>query len=431
MRRPRPAVTLFLAVLVLAVATAALGFLAGRLVRSPAEALAETAAPSATVLTAPVTRQRVTRSVTFDAMVVQQHVTRVRSSASTGEGDAVVTRLPVHRGGNVRAGSLIAEISGRPVFALSGRLPSYRALVPGDKGPDVRQLQQALSAAGYRVAVDGTYGSMTSAAVSALYRARGYEPSEVGEEEVSNATADVHEAQRSLDEAERNKADRAALRDARSGLARAYAALAAARAEAGAQLPVGAVSFLPSLPARVGELNAAVGDRVQGDLMTLTSGPLVVEGAPVATDARQIRVGDHAQVLLTPGGDAAGRVVKRSVTPAGGEDGMEAADGAGVAATQFVIRTDTPLKRRSVNTPARVVVTVSATPMPVLTVPVSAIDSSADGSTWVTALRDGHRVAVAVTPGLTGDGRVSITPLGSLAEGDPVAVGASAEWPDG
>ncbi|WP_017932766.1 peptidoglycan-binding protein [Nocardioides sp. Iso805N] len=415
----RPAAKLLCAALMLTIAALSLGFVAGRMVKSPAQALAETAAPAPTVLTAPVTRQRVTRSVTFDATVTRRRVTQVPAPSVDAQ-SAVVTRLPARTGTRIRSGDLIAEISGRPVFVLPGVLPSYRTLTPGSRGPDVRQLQQGLAAAGYGVTVDGAYGAATAAAVDRLYRSHGYEPTVVGGDGVRSAVDAVRQAQRTLAETRASKADHSALSDARDDLSRAETALIAARAKAGAELPWGEVVFLPSLPGEVGALSVAVGDRVQDDLMTVTSGPLVVVGAPVAADARQIKTGDAARALLTPGGDVSGTVVGHRAMPVSDSDGGDQAAGSTVA---FVIRLATPLKRRLAGSPARVVVTVASTPTPVLAVPLSAIESSANGSTSVAVVRGRRRITIPVTPGFSGDGVVEITPDAALSEGERIVVG--------
>lgn len=87
---------------------------------------------------------------------------------------AVVTKPPPGPGSRVATGELIAEISGRPYFALSPPLALYRDLRDGDRGEDVRSLQRSLNQAGYAVAETGQVGSVTIIRVRALFRAAGY-----------------------------------------------------------------------------------------------------------------------------------------------------------------------------------------------------------------------------------------------------------------
>jgi len=57
--------------------------------------------------------------------------------------------MPEKAGDRVRPGDVVAEIDGRPVILLRGRLPAYRNLHEGDHGPDVAQLQRNLVSSGY------------------------------------------------------------------------------------------------------------------------------------------------------------------------------------------------------------------------------------------------------------------------------------------
>lgn len=75
----------------------------------------------------------------------------------------------------VTYGSLLGEVSGRPVFAAPSSFPLYRDLTVGAQGGDVRALQRLLADRGYTgFRVDGTLGVSTIAAAGRFYRAAGY-----------------------------------------------------------------------------------------------------------------------------------------------------------------------------------------------------------------------------------------------------------------
>ena len=85
-------------------------------------------------------------------------------------------------GDSVSSGELLAEIDGQPLFALAGRVPAWRDLTPGETGPDVTQLQQALARLGYYDDADtpGYFGPATEYAVSLYYEHLGYTPPVTG-----------------------------------------------------------------------------------------------------------------------------------------------------------------------------------------------------------------------------------------------------------
>jgi hypothetical protein len=94
---------------------------------------------------------------------------------STGPTD-IVTRPP-RRGSRVGEGSVVMSVSGRPVFILRGAEASHRDLGPGARGPDVRQLETALTRMGFFPGkVDGLYDGATAAAVASWYEKRGWTP---------------------------------------------------------------------------------------------------------------------------------------------------------------------------------------------------------------------------------------------------------------
>ncbi|MEV4186652.1 peptidoglycan-binding domain-containing protein, partial [Streptosporangium canum] len=82
-----------------------------------------------------------------------------------------VTTAP--KPGPIRAGQVLMQVNGRPVFAMEGKKPMYRPLVPGTEGDDVKQLQRAL-----RVKVTGVFDAATVAAVKRWYAKRGYKAQE-------------------------------------------------------------------------------------------------------------------------------------------------------------------------------------------------------------------------------------------------------------
>lgn len=78
-------------------------------------------------------------------------------------------------GDTLSPGSLIAEVSGRPVFAFPATAPLYRDLVEGLSGADVLALQNVLVERGFlKSRPDGQFGSPTQAALATLYKTAGY-----------------------------------------------------------------------------------------------------------------------------------------------------------------------------------------------------------------------------------------------------------------
>jgi peptidoglycan hydrolase-like protein with peptidoglycan-binding domain len=86
--------------------------------------------------------------------------------------DGTLTQLPA-AGDVIESGQTIAEIDGRPVVALQGELPMWRALGPSAAdGKDIVQLEYALAVLGYAekydVTVDEDWTSATTRAVKAF-----------------------------------------------------------------------------------------------------------------------------------------------------------------------------------------------------------------------------------------------------------------------
>ena len=153
-----------------AVLAAGGGFAGSRFLVSPAEAAARTAAPAAGPITVPVAKTQLRVTVTTRGDVAYTDAADVELPVGTAGAGVVTGRVP-KAGDPVKAGAVLIEVAGRPVIVLPGGVPAYRTLTPGAKGPDVRQLQRALTALHrYHGPIDGVYDADVSAAVATLLR---------------------------------------------------------------------------------------------------------------------------------------------------------------------------------------------------------------------------------------------------------------------
>ncbi|HQZ35681.1 MAG TPA: peptidoglycan-binding protein [Ilumatobacteraceae bacterium] len=168
----------------------------GARAQSPEQAAAKASEPDASWITAAVER-RVLASTVVLRGDVKPEVSLAVGVPSSVEGAGVVTRVPPLAGTEVVEGQVVVEVSGRPVFVMQGDVPVYRSLQPGMTGPDVVQLQTALTRLGFTPDADGVFGEATKQAVSALYAAAGFVP-------VASATtaADVSAAEQTYHETE-------------------------------------------------------------------------------------------------------------------------------------------------------------------------------------------------------------------------------------
>jgi hypothetical protein len=418
------------------------GLIGASFVKSPQQLAADTESPPPTLTTAPVVSQVLTssvqmRGVVYPATEYDVYASAASSSSSSGAGQdsgagssaaaggssatgasgtaLYLSKLEVAAGDSITSGEQLAEIDGQPLFALAGPVPAWRDLTPGESGPDVAELQKALAGLGYYDDGDtpGYFGSATEYAVSLYYEHLGY----------------------------------------------------AAPSSGG--VPAADVVFLPSLPATVVAVNGATGEQPGQPFLELAArGSLALTGELPPAYAAQVKsglkvaiydevTGIHATGTVADLGTAttlapAGAVVNigGGSGPAGssgsagsgstGSSGSSGSDSSGSSsgsggsgssgATVFI-----PLSvRASRSLPAalngeNVLVTVETghTEGPVLTVPVAAVVTTASGTSYVTvAGASGKRTEVRVTPGLSENGYVQVTPVpsGSLAAADRVVV---------
>lgn len=459
------------------------GLVGSVFVQSPSQAAADTRAPQASVITAPVTSQvlrstLVLRGTFAEGKAVQVTPTSVAATANNpGGASMVVTGVFVSVGQRVRAGQPLLEYSGRPVFLLPGRIPAYRDLLPGETGHDVAQLQEALSSLGYRGGNDtpGVFGEGTKAALSRLYRAMGYPVPTTGPTTaaaVKAAQQQVDQASNALESAQSGataaiasqaptpagsgSASPAASANAmrtssssggttalRQQLDQAKQALAQAQAVDGPMLPASEAVFMPSLPAIVVSIPVAVGDAVKGPVLTLSQGGLQLIGMLDPTDAPLVKPGMAVQILDESSGlQAAGTVgsIGRLVAPggtssdtSGGSDTSsdtqaqsQPSVNGGAAYLPVVIQPSGAWDQSLAGLNVRLTITAAASSGAVLTVPEAAIAAQASTITSVTVQEpSGAQRQVPVSTGASANGLVQVTPQqnGALAAGDLVVVG--------
>ncbi len=400
------------------------GLIGASFVKSPQQLAADSAAPPPTATTAPVTSQVLTSSVQMRGVVYAStqydvYVTAPSSGSlsasqsagggsSAGEGSSAgastgavyISKLEVATGDAITNGEQLAELDGEPLFALAGPVPGWRDLTPGESGPDVTELQHALASLGYYDGADtaGYFGSATESAVSAYYEHLGYPPPASG------------------------------------------------------GVPAADVVFLPSLPATVVAVNGATGQQPGQPFLVLAArGSLALTGELPPAYAGQVKpglrvtiysevTGIHATGTVAGLGTATSTVPAGTVVDIGGGAGSAGSSGsAGSASTgsagsdssgvttfiPLTVHPSAPLPAALNGQNVLVSVATGQTEGPVLTVPVAAIVTNASGGSFVTVVGAGGRQnRVAVTPGISENGYVQVSPAkpGGLAAGDRVLV---------
>jgi len=407
------------------------GLVGSSFVKSPQQVAADTAAPPPTVTTAKVVSQILTSSVQMRGVVYPGTQYDVYPSApesdtaASGAGSAAggspagggsagpvyVSRLDVAAGRTISNGEKLAEIDGEPLFALSGRVPAWRDMTPGESGPDVAELQKSLASLGYYTGGDaaGFFGPATQDAVSLYYEHLGY------------------------------------------------------TAPATGGMPMTDVIFLPSLPAKVIAVNGAQGQQPGQPFLELAArGSLALTGELPPAYAGQVKTGLKVQIFdEVTGIHATGTVADvgtaTTMTPVGaivnvgggstsvGSAGSTGAGSTGTGSagtsgsgssgsgtnpggTPFIplaVNPSKPLPAALNGENVLVTVETGRTEGPVLTVPVAAIVTTGSGTSYVTVVgADSKQTRVPVTPGISENGYVQVTPVqaGQLAAGDSVVV---------
>ena len=397
------------------------GLIGASFVKSPQQLAANTAAPPPTVTTATVVSQVLTSSVQMRGVVYPStqydvYASAPSSSSSSGSptggsssatgssaaGQVYISKLKVAAGDTITNGEQLAELDGEPLFVLTGTVPAWRDLPPGESGPDVTELQKALASLGYYDSGDtpGYFGSATEYAVSLYYEHLGYTaPSSGG-------------------------------------------------------VPAADVVFLPSLPATVVAVNGTTGEQPGQPFLELAPrGSLALTGELPPAYAGQVKsglkvtiydevTGIHAAGTVTDLGTATTTVPTGTVVDIGSGSGSASSSASSSSSTgssssastgssggtpfiPLTVQPSHPLASALNGENVLVTVQTGQTEGPVLTVPVAAIVTTASGTSYVTVVgAHGKQTDVAVTPGISENGYVQVTPAksGALAAGDHVVV---------
>lgn len=165
------------------------GFFAGFLLRGEQRQIADTAVQPVQT-TVPVEEHDFSQPVVLTGIFHLGDTVEVPAPA--GDGPLIVTRSPLSSGDDVRSGTVLAALSGRPYIALQTDFAFYRDIGPGDSGDDVDELHRSLRALGYGAPASGPYSASTAQALQTLYRDRGFTAPQrtPSDEEADAATSD-------------------------------------------------------------------------------------------------------------------------------------------------------------------------------------------------------------------------------------------------
>ncbi|MFE5558735.1 peptidoglycan-binding protein [Streptomyces sp. NPDC056544] len=438
--------------------------------RTPEQRASNAAAPPPSQITGKVSDQQLVEKMELTGKVETASRTTITGVQPQGTSRAVVTALPAAAGKSLKAGAVVAEVSGRPVLLLPGRFPAYRDLKAGDKGPDVQQLQRALQPL-YGTAVNGTYGPATVEAVRKLYGAAGYEApagqgqSTTGGGASSAGTARGGEASAGGGTAPRGGAETdggtgaapgtggtsgasgASGTGGAGGAGGASAppargpdtppASAAGPAKPGELLPAAELAYVSALPATVVQVAAAVGDAADKPLVVLGSGGRQVRAALSADQRTQLRDLPADAVIRFGTGPYEGRegTLGSLHSPSdgksgdqqgksGGQDGAATAGTAGAGAgtgsgggaggaggqqhEALFVPTGAEAKEGSTQ---QISVELRRSPKGALTVPVSAVWTDLGGSSTVTVTEGGKERNIPVEVLFTHEGLSAVRAL--------------------
>lgn len=306
----------------------------------------EPAPPVSTLPPATATAARTTLTATED---VSGTLGYGAAFSLTGHQKGTLTWLPTP-GTVVDRGKPVYSVDLLPVPALFGTIPPYRPLAAGVSGPDVRQLEENLSALGYGgFTVDDAYTSSTADAVRAWQEDLG-------------------------------------------------------RSATGVVAPADVVVLAGDV--RVASTTAVPGDPATVPLLTYTGVTRVVTVALDVAKQHLVTPGIEATVTLPDGTAVAGTVASVGTVASAPPTTSD-----GPATVEVVVTVADQAALGTLDEAPVAVTLVSEKRENVVAVPVGALVALAEGGYGVQVVRDGGTSYVAVETGLFADGKVEVTGL--------------------
>lgn len=320
---------------------------------------------------APATDSAATTELSFAEVIATDLVETSEYEGTMGrlEGDPVSTRLSgtvtalPEEGSTLKQGDVIAWIDNQPVILLYGALPVWRVMADDTEGPDVLQLETALTELGFNgsnsaMTVDETYSAATESVVEDWQEEAGAEDDGV--------------------------------------------------------VDLGEVIFLQDT-VRVDALQVNVGDQIAAGSIILTTSEDDIEISFDLPTSEQdnVAVGDEVEITLPDLSTTTGVVTEIASVATRADDGSEAF----FEATAVL---DDPSVAEGIDEAPVTVAVITDRADDVMAVPVDALLALAEGG-YAVEVADGSTTRlVGVEPGFYADGLVEI--IGDVSPGDQVVV---------
>jgi peptidoglycan hydrolase-like protein with peptidoglycan-binding domain len=319
----------------------------------------------------PATDAAATTELSFAEVVATDLVETSEYEGTMGrlEGNPVSTRLAgtvtalPEEGTTLEQGDVIAWVDNQPVILLYGELPVWRVMADDTEGPDVLQLETALTELGFNgsssaMTVDETYSAATESVV------------ENWQEEVG--------------------------------------------AEDDGVVDLGEVIFLQG-PVRVDALQVKVGDQIAaGSVIFTTSADDIEISFDLPTSEQDnVAVGDMVEITLPDLSTTTGVVTEIASVATRADDGIE-------AFFEAIAVLDDPSVAEGIDEAPVTVAVITDRADDVIAVPVEALVALAEGGYGVEVEDGSGTRLVAVEPGFYADGLVAVT--GEVEPGDRVVV---------
>ncbi len=198
--------------------------------------------------------------------------------------------------------------------------------------------------------------------------------------------------------------------------ARIASDLSRVQSKTGIQVPANEVMFVNSLPARIKQVDVAVGAVAKGPVLTVTNNQVVIDASLPLAEAALVKPDMKVKIDEADLGiEATGIVTKVAAAP-----GTNGVDGFHVYFEVTVDTTPTTLEGTSL----RLTIPIESTKDEVIAVPISAVSLAADGTSRVQVDEDGSLQYVTVKTGLSANGFVEVTPVtGTLTPSQLIVIG--------